>query len=74
MILMGVETLGRMWLKKAAVRARLADQPGEDQAFHDAKVATARFYAARELVKTSALRGQIEAGADALMALPVEAF
>jgi alkylation response protein AidB-like acyl-CoA dehydrogenase len=74
MNLMGVVTLGWMWLKMAAVSARLTEQPGEDQAFHDAKVATARFYAARELVKTSALRSQIEAGADALMALPVEAF
>ncbi|HVF84143.1 MAG TPA: acyl-CoA dehydrogenase C-terminal domain-containing protein [Sphingomicrobium sp.] len=74
MNMMGVVTLGWMWLKMAAVSARLAEQPGEDQEFHDAKVATARFYAARELVKTSALRSQVEAGADALMALPAEAF
>ena len=74
MKLMGVVTLGWMWLKMASVSARLSGQAGEDAAFHDAKLATARFYATRELVKTSALRSEIEAGAEALMALPVEAF
>ena len=74
MKLMGVVTLGWMWLKMASVSARLSGQAGEDAAFHDAKLATARFYATRELVKTSALRSEIEAGAEALMALPIEAF
>jgi hypothetical protein len=74
MNLMGTVTLGWMWLKMAAASTRLLDQAGEDRAFHEAKVTTARFYAARELVKSSAYRGQIEAGAEALMALPVEAF
>lgn len=74
MNLMGVVTLGWMWLKMAAASARLLEQPGEDQSFHDAKLATARFYASRELVKAGTFRRQIEAGADTLMALPVEAF
>ncbi len=74
MNLMGVVTLGWMWLKMAAVSARLLEQAGEDQSFHDAKLATARFYAARELVKSGSYRRQVEAGADTLMALPLEAF
>ena len=74
MNLLGTVTLGWMWLKMAAASSRLMNEDGEDRAFHEAKIATARFYAARELVKSSAYRGQIEAGAETLMALPVEAF
>lgn len=74
MKLMGIVALGWMWLKMAGASSRLLGQDGEDRAFHEAKIATARFYADRELVKTSALRSEIEAGAESLMALPVEAF
>jgi alkylation response protein AidB-like acyl-CoA dehydrogenase len=74
MELMGVVTLGWMWLKMAAASARLVDDPGEDRAFHEAKLATARFYAQRELIEAGALRRKVEAGADTVMALPVEAF
>jgi hypothetical protein len=74
MQLMGLVSLGWMWLKMAGVSARLKDQGGEDRAFHDAKITTARFFAERELVAAGALRSKIEAGADSLMALPVEAF
>ena len=58
----------------AGASARLKDEAGEDGAFHEAKIATARFFADRELVAASALRGKVEAGAESLMALPVEAF
>jgi len=74
MHLMGLVTLGWMWLKMADVSARLENEAGEDASFHQVKLATARFYAQRELPKASAYRGQIEAGADSVMALPVEAF
>ena len=74
MQLMGLVSLGWMWLKMAGVSARLKDDGGEDQAFHEAKIATARFFAERELVVAGALRRKVEAGADSLMALPVEAF
>jgi alkylation response protein AidB-like acyl-CoA dehydrogenase len=74
MQLMGLVSLGWMWLKMAGVSARLKDQGGEDRAFHEAKIATARFFAERELVVAGALRRKVEAGADSLMALPVEAF
>jgi len=74
MQLMGLVSLGWMWLKMAGVSARLKDEVGEDRAFHEAKVATARFFAERELVVAGALRRKVEAGADSLMALPVEAF
>ena len=74
MQLMGLVSLGWMWLKMAGVSARLRDDKDEDQAFHDTKVATARFYAQRELVTAESLRRKVEAGADSVMALPVEAF
>jgi hypothetical protein len=74
MDLMGLVSLGWMWLKMAAASRRLLDKGGEDKPFHEAKLATARFYAARELVQSSALRRKIEAGAETLMALPAEAF
>jgi hypothetical protein len=71
---MGLVTLGWMWLKMADVSSRLENQEGEDASFHQAKLATARFYAQRELPRASAYRGQIEAGGDSLMQIPVEAF
>ena len=74
MQLMGMVSLGWMWLKMAGVSARLKSEGGEDAAFHDAKIATARFFAERELVVAGALRRKVEAGAESLMALPVEAF
>jgi len=74
MQLIGLVSLGWMWLKMAGASARLKADGVEDPAFHDAKIATARFFAERELVSAGALRRKVEAGADSLMALPVEAF
>jgi hypothetical protein len=74
MQLMGLVALGWMWLKMAVASDRLKDEPAEDRAFHETKLATARFYAARELVGAEALRRKVEAGAASVMELPVEAF
>ena len=74
MQLMGLVALGWMWLKMAGASDRLKDDPSEDRAFHENKIATARFYAQRELVAAEALRRKVEAGAESVMALPVEAF
>jgi alkylation response protein AidB-like acyl-CoA dehydrogenase len=74
MQLMGLVSMGWMWLKMAGASARLRDDGGEDRSFHDTKIATARFFADRELVLAGALRRKVEAGADSLMALPEEAF
>jgi alkylation response protein AidB-like acyl-CoA dehydrogenase len=74
MDLMGLVALGWMWLKMAAAAQRALSDGSEDGAFHDAKLATARFYAARELPLSTGLRRQIEAGAETLMKVPVEAF
>jgi hypothetical protein len=74
MQLMGMVSLGWMWLKMAVASDRLKDEAGEDRGFHETKLATARFYAQRELVAASALRKKVEAGAESVMALPVDAF
>lgn len=68
MELMGLVSLGWMWLKMAAAAA------GNDDEFHQAKLVTARYYAERWLPEASGLRRQVEAGAASVMALPVEAF
>ncbi|GGE82436.1 MULTISPECIES: acyl-CoA dehydrogenase C-terminal domain-containing protein [Sphingomonas] len=74
MTMMGVVTLGWMWLKMVrASSAAIAAGEG-DRTFHEAKLVTARFYAERVLPDTGSLRRKIEGGADAIMALPVEAF
>jgi hypothetical protein len=69
MDLMGLVSLGWMWLKIAAASA------GKDgDSFYDTKLTLARFFALRELPMTSALRRKIEAGADTLMKVAAEAF
>jgi hypothetical protein len=74
MQLMGVVALGWMWLKMAAVSTKLLTEPGEDHDFHQAKLVTARFFAERELPIAPTLRKQIEAGSEAVMTLPADAF
>ena len=76
MDLMGLVSLGWMWLKmaRAAARAIETDDSKEGEGFYEAKLATAAFYATRELPLSTALRRKIEAGADMLMKIPAEAF
>jgi alkylation response protein AidB-like acyl-CoA dehydrogenase len=74
MDLMGLVSLGWMWLKMAAAAQRALSDGAEDRAFHEAKLITARFYATRELPLSVALRRKIEAGAETVMKIPAEAF
>jgi alkylation response protein AidB-like acyl-CoA dehydrogenase len=74
MDLMGLVSLGWMWLKMAAASQRALDQGAADEPFHDAKLITARFYAQRELPLSGGLRKKIEAGAETLMKIPAEVF
>lgn len=74
MHLMGIVALGLMWLRMASA-AHAALQVGtDDKAFMEAKIMTARFFAERIMPDTVSLRAKLEAGADALMAMPVEGF
>src|SRR5690348_3754176 len=74
MDLMGLVSLGWMWLKIAAASQRALDEGTDDRPFHEAKLVTAQFYAQRELPQSTALRRKIEAGAETLMKIPAEAF
>jgi alkylation response protein AidB-like acyl-CoA dehydrogenase len=74
MHLMGIVSLGLMWLRMAKASAAVLANGAEDRGFHEAKLVTARFFAERIIPEAGALRRKIEAGADTVMALPVEAF
>ena len=74
MTLMGVVTLGLMWLKMAKVAQARLTAGGEDKAFYEAKLVTARYYAERFLPEVGALRRKLEAGSEAMMALDEDAF
>ncbi|MCR2833898.1 acyl-CoA dehydrogenase C-terminal domain-containing protein [Parerythrobacter lacustris] len=74
MHIMGIVTLGYMWLRMAKVaKTALAGSP-DDPAFYQAKLATARYYMDRYLPDAGALRRKLEAGSDSMMALGEEAF
>ena len=74
MTIMGTVALGLMWLRMAKVSAAAIAEGRDGDGFHDRKLATARFYAARIMPDTISLRRKIESGADTIMALPEEAF
>ncbi|WP_020424625.1 acyl-CoA dehydrogenase C-terminal domain-containing protein [Sphingomonas sp. Mn802worker] len=74
MHLVGIVSVGLMWLRMASAAARLKGAGEGDAAFLDAKLVTARYFAERVLPEAGALRRKIEGGAEAIMALPVEMF
>ena len=74
MQLMGIVSFGLMWLRMAKASAGLLANGAGDRGFHEAKLVTARFFAERIMPEAGALRRKIEAGAETVMALPVEAF
>jgi hypothetical protein len=74
MNLMGIVCIGLMWLRMSKASAAVLANGAQDADFHRAKLITGRFYAERLMPEAGALRRQIEAGSESLMALPVEAF
>lgn len=74
MHIMGIVTLGLMWLKMAKVAAAKVGSAGDEHPFYEQKLATARYYMDRYLPDAGALRRKLEAGSDSLMALGEDAF
>ncbi len=74
MHMMGIVALGLMWLKAGTVASAALAAGNEDKAFYETKLVTARYFGERFTPDVGALRRKIEGGADAVMALPVEAF
>ncbi|EAR50908.1 acyl-CoA dehydrogenase family protein [Oceanicola granulosus HTCC2516] len=72
--MMGHVSVGFMWAQMAqAARAALAAGEG-DRAFYEAKVATGRYYMARQLPMVATHLARIETGAEPVMALDAESF
>ena len=72
--MMGHVGLGLMWARMAAASRKALAEGAPDRDFHEAKLATARYHAARALPLTGALLQRIRSGAEPVMALPAEAF
>jgi hypothetical protein len=74
MHMMGIVLVGLMWLRMATAAQAALDAGTDDAAFMQAKLITARFFAERIMPEAGALRRKLEAGSDAMMAMPVESF
>lgn len=74
MHMMGIVSLGLMWLRMGAVAVDALASGTSDKAFYETKLTTARYFGERFTPDAGALRRKIEAGSEAMMALPVEAF
>jgi len=74
MHIMGIVSLGLMWLRMASVAQAKLDEGVDDKAFYETKLATARYYGDRFLPDTGALRRKIESGSESMMALGADAF
>ncbi|WP_338468249.1 acyl-CoA dehydrogenase C-terminal domain-containing protein [Novosphingobium sp. ZN18A2] len=74
MTAMGIVSIGLMWLKVAKVAAAKLESGEGNTAFYEAKLVTAKHFALRSMPQAGALRREIEAGGETVMALPVEAF
>ena len=75
MHLFGLVALGYMWARMArSAQAKLAQGANGASAFYDGKLVTARFFMERVMPETATRLARVSSGADALMALPAEAF
>ena len=74
MHLFGHVALGLMWARMARAASAALDTDTAARDFHEAKLATARYYMARQLPATSMHLARIRAGGETIMALPAEAF
>jgi len=74
MHMMGHVCLGLMWTRMAKAAYTALDAGAGDRAFYETKVATGRFYMARQLPACAMHLARIESGADTVMALAAEAF
>jgi hypothetical protein len=69
MHLMGIVSVGLMWLRMAAAAQKQLDAGEGDKAFLEAKLVTARFWFDRVAPRAYGLRKEIEGGSESMMAL-----
>ncbi|MFV0245533.1 MAG: acyl-CoA dehydrogenase C-terminal domain-containing protein [Qingshengfaniella sp.] len=74
MHLFGHVCLGLMWARMAKAALEQLDAGGGDKDFLTAKLATGRYYMARQLPATATHLARIESGGAVVMDLPAEAF
>ncbi len=74
MHLMGHVCLGLMWTRMAKAAYVALDSGAADRDWLEAKIATGRFYMARQLPACGMHLARIESGAEPVMALAAEAF
>ncbi len=74
MHLFGHVCLGLMWARMAEASLAALAKGTEDPEFHRAKLATARFYMARQLPMTGTHLARIQSGAEPVMALDAANF
>ena len=74
MHMMGHVCLGLMWTRMARAACTALDAGTDDTGFYETKLATGRFYMARQLPACAMHLARIETGADTVMALAAEAF
>ncbi|MDE3121991.1 MAG: acyl-CoA dehydrogenase C-terminal domain-containing protein, partial [Paracoccaceae bacterium] len=72
--LFGHVALGLMWAKMARASFDALAAGTADEGFYRTKIATGRYYMARQLPAAALHLARIESGAEPVMALPAEAF
>jgi len=74
MHLMGHVCMGLMWTRMAKAAYAALDAGSGDKDFYESKIATGRYYMARQLPACGMHLARIESGAEPVMALAAEAF
>jgi hypothetical protein len=72
--LFGLTALTYMWALMAKAAFAAKKDGGAGDPFYDAKLATGRYFLARSLPDAAAHLAKLKSGADAVMALPADAF
>jgi hypothetical protein len=74
MHMMGHVTFGFMWARMAKAARAALEAGAEDRAFYETKIATGRYYMARQLPATAMHLARIQSGATPVMALEAANF
>jgi hypothetical protein len=74
MHMFGHVCLGLMWAQMAKAAQSALDAGSSDAAFYETKIATGRYYMARQLPATALHLSRIQSGADTVMALDAANF
>ena len=74
MQLMGIVSLGLMWLRMSKAAQAALDAGTDNPKYYEAKLVTAQYFAERFLPDTGSLRRKIEGGSESIMALDPEMF